>query len=97
MLSSGLSSLIKDHLAGGAPGWLRCSFFKYSPYSRSSRLASRAPRSAIWSLFSEDRPLGLDLARGDREIGPSYRVSWASLYRGIGSIPSRVLHSAFRR
>jgi hypothetical protein len=30
-----------------------------SRYSRSSRLAIRAPRSAIWSLFSVDRPLAL--------------------------------------
>jgi predicted Na+-dependent transporter len=41
----------------GHPGWLRCSSLKYAQYSRSSRLAIRAPRSAIWSLFSEDGPL----------------------------------------
>jgi hypothetical protein len=29
----------------GHPGWRRCSFLKYAQYSRSSRLASRAPRS----------------------------------------------------
>ena len=53
---SGLFTLIKDHLAGGHPGWRRCSSLKYSRYSRSSRLAIRAPRSAIWSSFSVDRP-----------------------------------------
>src|SRR5437588_6004298 len=42
----------------GHPGWLRCSSLKYSRYSRSSRLAIRAPRSAIWSSFSVDGPLG---------------------------------------
>src|SRR5437773_2206740 len=42
----------------GHPGWLRCSSLKYSRYSRSSRLAIRAPRSAIWSSFSVDEPLG---------------------------------------
>jgi hypothetical protein len=29
----------------------------YAQYARSSRLANRAPRSAIWSSFSVDRPL----------------------------------------
>src|SRR6185436_15266828 len=42
-------------------GWLRCSSLKYSRYSRSSRLAIRAPRSAIWSSFSRYRPLGEDV------------------------------------
>src|SRR5207244_1256495 len=41
----------------GPRGWRRCSSLKYSRYSRSSRLAIRAPRSAIWSSFSVDRPL----------------------------------------
>jgi len=41
----------------GHPGWRRCSALKYSRYSRSSRLAIRAPRSAIWSSFSVDGPL----------------------------------------
>ena len=31
----------------GHPVWRRCSAFKYSRYSQSSRLASRAPRSEI--------------------------------------------------
>src|ERR1041384_6147521 len=44
----------------GRPGWLRCSSAKYSRYSRSSRLAIRAPRSAIWSLFNVDGPLAYD-------------------------------------
>ena len=43
----------------GHPGWLRCSSLKYSRYSRSSRLAIRAPRSGIWSLFDRDRPLAV--------------------------------------
>ena len=40
---------------GGAPGWRRCSspHLRYPP----SRLAIRAPHSAIWSLFNVDRPL----------------------------------------
>src|SRR6185312_10286410 len=37
--------------------WRRCASLKYSRYSPSSRLAIRAPRSAIWSLFNVDRPL----------------------------------------
>ena len=47
------------------PGQPRCSFLKYARYSRSSRLASRAPRSGIWSLFGEDRPL----AEGPVDLG----------------------------
>ena len=46
------------------PAWRRCSSLKYSRYSRSSRLAIRAPRSAIWSLFTVDRPLGRHGNRG---------------------------------
>src|SRR6058998_2336406 len=57
-----------DIFRAGHPVWLRCSALTYSRYARSSRLASRAPRSAIWSLFSVDRPLvsvtdGSDLPR----------------------------------
>ena len=50
------------------PRWLRCSSLKYSRYSRSSRLAIRAPRSAIWSLFSVNTPLVTHpiFARGGR-------------------------------
>src|SRR5216683_4807913 len=33
----------------GHPGWLRCSSLKYSRYSRSSRLAGRAPRSGTYA------------------------------------------------
>jgi hypothetical protein len=55
-MASGLSRLIKDCLPGGASRWLRCSS-EYSRYSRSSRLAIRAPRSGIQALFSRDRPL----------------------------------------
>src|SRR5438128_12176839 len=46
------------------PGWLRCSFLKSSRYPRSSRLAIRAPRSAIWSSLSADGPLGGDFLDG---------------------------------
>src|SRR5439155_15797442 len=36
----------------GDPGpWRRCSSLKYSRYSRSSRLASRAPRSGILATY----------------------------------------------
>jgi hypothetical protein len=52
---SGVSPLKKDHLAGGASRWRRCLSLTYAQYARSSRLASRAPRSAIWSFFSGGR------------------------------------------
>ena len=58
---SGLFRLIKDHLrergipAGGVAPPLNTPW-----YSRSSRLAIRAPRSAIWSSFSVNRPLDAD-------------------------------------
>ena len=42
----------------GHPGWLRCSFLKYSRYSRSSRLASRAPRSGTYATIHRDWTLG---------------------------------------
>ena len=42
----------------GHPDWHRCSFLKYSRYSRSSRLAIRAPRSGIHSRNHQDSPLG---------------------------------------
>src|ERR1041384_460779 len=57
----------------GHPGWLRCSSVKYSRYSRSSRLAIRAPRSAIWSLFNVDGPLEAR-APGRRVLGRMRRV-----------------------
>ena len=41
----------------GHPDWHRCSFLKYSRYSRSSRLAIRAPRSGIHSRNHQDSPL----------------------------------------
>jgi len=41
----------------GHPGWRRCSSLKYTPYSRSSRLASRAPRSGTYVTIHWDRTL----------------------------------------
>ena len=46
----------------GHPAWRRCSSFKYSRYSQSSRLASRAPRSEIRYSTDRYRPLGTTLS-----------------------------------
>ena len=42
---------------GRHPDWRRCSSLEYPRYARSSRLASRAPRSDIHSTNDKDRPL----------------------------------------
>ncbi len=56
----------------GHPGWRRCSSLKYSRYSRSSRLAIRAPRSGTYAAIHADRALGLALAiAGCAAIGSS--------------------------
>src|SRR5437879_3419433 len=64
--SAELVSRVRNSLPtsrAGHPVWLRCSSLKYSRYSRSSRLASRVPRSAIWSSFSVDGPLAMSHSR----------------------------------
>jgi hypothetical protein len=43
----------------GHPGWRRCSSLKYSRYSHSSRLASRAPRSGTCASHHVSRGLAL--------------------------------------
>src|SRR5713226_6089073 len=58
----------------GHPGWLRCSSLKYSRYSRSSRLAIRAPRSGIYATLH-----GGGTTAKLRLKPTSYRVD--SLYR----------------
>jgi hypothetical protein len=45
--------------AAGAPGWRRCSSLKYSRYSRSSRLAIRAPRSGTYATIHAVRTRAL--------------------------------------
>jgi hypothetical protein len=40
------------------PGWPRCSSFRYAQYLHSSRLASRARRSATYATYHGSRPLG---------------------------------------
>ena len=41
----------------GHPAWLRCSSLKYAQYSRSSRLAVRAPRSGTYATHHASRGL----------------------------------------
>ena len=41
----------------GHPAWRRCSSLKYTRYSRSSRLASRAPRAGIHGTSVVSTPL----------------------------------------
>src|SRR5687768_1639605 len=51
-----LVSRIKDsspHSRAGHPGWRRCSSLTYHLYARSSRLASRAPRSRLRQRISD--------------------------------------------
>src|SRR5207253_391029 len=64
----------------GHPGWRRCSSLKYSRYFRSSRLAIRAPRSAIWSSFSVDGPLE---RRGGSESRRQIELEHPALARTI--------------
>src|SRR4029453_12925131 len=71
----------------GHPGWLRCSSFKYSRYSQSSRLAIRAPRSAIWSLFTVYGPLAPSRARGIIHVMRAWQlVGGAMLVVASGAI-----------
>jgi hypothetical protein len=57
VVPSGPYTLIKDHLAGGASRLAALLLLQILRYSQSSRLAIRAPRSAIWSLFTVYGPL----------------------------------------
>src|SRR5215210_4753911 len=41
----------------GHPAWRRCSSFKYGQYPRSSRLATRAPRSGTYATIHAVRTL----------------------------------------
>jgi hypothetical protein len=51
-----------DIFRAGHPGWLRCSFLTYSRYARSSRPASRAPRSGKFVNGSLNRDTSRVLA-----------------------------------
>ena len=62
----------------GHPGWLRCSSLKYSRYSRSSRLAIRAPRAGIQHCFSEDGPLVSGFSRTGLWPGASPSLAYCA-------------------
>ena len=55
--TSVLSAWFAHNSRAGHPGWRRCSSLKYSRYSRSSRLAIRAPRSGTYAAIHADRTL----------------------------------------
>src|SRR6266851_2473137 len=54
----------------GHPAWRRCSSLKYSRYSRSSRLASRAPRSGILASYFALGTLVLSLGACSAGVAP---------------------------
>src|SRR6266571_1568707 len=83
-------------LRAGHPAWRRCSSLTYSRYARSSRLASRAPRSGrlspyvgLGTLEREQRLFGLEWRRGILEVMDADAKQPHGTRRGLGTIEQR--------
>ena len=98
VIIGGLVPWIRDvshNSRAGRPVWRRCSSLAYAQYARSSRLASRAPRSGTYARHHESRGLALRRSAGRIDTGSGRWRATLALVAGLIAVVSGGLNLAF--